>query len=89
MASWARYAEGVDEQGEPITVVDRLADRLTGAARRQRTDPLAFLTGSGFFPDLVEEERFVLPYLDTLASLHAHGARATLERLVGELRGER
>ena len=25
VASWARYAEGVDEQGEPIEVVDRLA----------------------------------------------------------------
>lgn len=27
VASWARYAEGVDEQGQPIEVVDRLADR--------------------------------------------------------------
>ena len=26
VASWARYAEGVDEQGEPIEVVDRLED---------------------------------------------------------------
>ena len=25
VASWARYAEGVDEEGEPIEVVDRLA----------------------------------------------------------------
>src|SRR5690606_21303738 len=28
VASWARYAEGVDEQGQPIEVVDRLADTL-------------------------------------------------------------
>ena len=28
MASWARYAEGVDEQREPIEVVDQLADTL-------------------------------------------------------------
>ena len=27
VASWARYAEGVDEQGEPIDVQDQLADR--------------------------------------------------------------
>ena len=36
VASWARYAEGVDEQGEPIEVVDRLADALQQIAARQR-----------------------------------------------------
>ena len=29
VASWARYAEGIDEQGEPIDVVDRLEDGST------------------------------------------------------------
>src|SRR5919107_1433762 len=33
VASWARYAEGVDEQGQPIEVVDRLRDRLMANAR--------------------------------------------------------
>ena len=33
VASWARYAEGTDEQGEPIEVVDRLSERLGEAAR--------------------------------------------------------
>ena len=36
VASWARYAEGVDERGEPIEVVDRFADSLTQLARRER-----------------------------------------------------
>ena len=37
--SWARYAEGVDEQGEPIEVVDRLKDAVMarGRPRRART----------------------------------------------------
>lgn len=30
---WARYAEGVDEQGEPIDVQDQLADTLVPLAR--------------------------------------------------------
>src|SRR5918995_3482723 len=34
VASWARYAEGVDEQGEPIEVVDRLADTLVAIAQQ-------------------------------------------------------
>ncbi|MFI8524165.1 mannitol dehydrogenase family protein [Promicromonospora sukumoe] len=81
VASWARYAEGVDEQGEPIEVVDRLADRLVPLARSQRADPLAFLRSPMLFGSLVEEPRFVEPYLDALDSLHRVGARATLAAL--------
>jgi mannitol 2-dehydrogenase len=36
------------------------------------------------FGDLVDEPRFVEPYLWTLASLHRHGARATLQALLHE-----
>ncbi|MFI2488754.1 mannitol dehydrogenase family protein [Promicromonospora kroppenstedtii] len=81
VASWARYAEGVDEHGEPIEVVDRLADRLVPLARSQRADPLAFLRAPALFGSLVEEPRFVEPYLDALDSLHRVGARATLAGL--------
>jgi mannitol 2-dehydrogenase len=81
VASWARYAEGVDEQGEPIQVVDRLADRLTATARRQHDDPLAFLRDREVFGDLVDDDRFTAVYREHLESLQAHGARATLEKL--------
>jgi mannitol 2-dehydrogenase len=82
VASWARYAEGVDEQGEPIEVVDRLADTLTKLARRQREAPDAFISNRLLFGDLVDDERFRTAYRSALASLHEHGARATLESLV-------
>ena len=82
MASWARYAEGVDEQGEPIEVVDRLKDELMAIARRQREDPDAFIANRELFGDLIDDERFVDAYRSALASLHARGARATLESLV-------
>jgi mannitol 2-dehydrogenase len=82
VASWARYAEGVDEQGQPIAVVDRLADRLTRAARRQREDPDAFIANRDVFGDLADDERFAAAYRSALASLHRRGARATLESLV-------
>jgi len=81
VASWARYAEGEDEQGEPITVVDRLRDALTATARRQREDPLAFVSQRELFGDLVDDERFVAVYLQVLDSLHTKGARRTLEDL--------
>ena len=82
VASWARYAEGVDDEGEPIEVVDRLAARLTRAARRQRADPDAFIANRDVFGDLVNEKPFVAAYRSALASLHQRGARATLESLV-------
>ncbi|OBH51729.1 mannitol dehydrogenase family protein [Mycobacterium sp. E2479] len=83
VASWARYAEGVDEQGQPIEVVDRLADSLVPIARTQRDDPVAFLANRSIFGDLVDHERFRESYLWALDSLHRNGARATLRALIG------
>jgi mannitol 2-dehydrogenase len=81
VASWARYAEGVDEQGQPIDVVDRYSGLLTSLARRQREDPDAFIANRDLFGDLAGDERFVAAYRSALASLHQRGARATLESL--------
>ncbi|MGO4343262.1 mannitol dehydrogenase family protein [Pedococcus sp. 2YAF34] len=79
VASWARYAEGRDERGEPVEVVDRLKDRVMAAAAHQREDPLAFIRDRDLFGDLAEDERFAAAYTAALAHLHEHGARATLE----------
>jgi mannitol 2-dehydrogenase len=81
VASWARYAEGVDEQGRPIEVVDRLRDTLVPLARRQTEHPTAFIENREVFGDLVDDERFVSTYKSVLSSLHTKGARATLEEI--------
>jgi mannitol 2-dehydrogenase len=81
VASWARYAEGVDEHGREIEVVDRLKDSLMESAQRQRSDPVAFIENRDLFGDLADDERFVAAYREALDSLHEHGARATLEWL--------
>jgi mannitol 2-dehydrogenase len=81
VASWARYAEGVDEQGEPIEIVDQLADTVRQLAAQQQDDPLAFVKNRELFGDLASEPAFTEPYLDTLNSLHSKGSRATLEAL--------
>jgi mannitol 2-dehydrogenase len=87
VAGWARYSEGVDEDGQPIEVADRRRDTLAASARRQRQDPLAFIADRELFGDLVDDERFTAPYLAALTSLHERGARATLDALVAELAG--
>src|SRR5829696_9103763 len=81
VASWARYAEGVDERGEPIPIVDRRAEALTGRALRQRDDPDAFLADRELFDGLPDDARFVSAYREALASLHTGGVRATLAAL--------
>jgi mannitol 2-dehydrogenase len=83
VAGWARYSEGVDDEGRPLEITDRRKERLAANARRSREDPLAFLADRELFGDLVDDERFTAPYLATLASLYERGARATLEELVG------
>ena len=59
VASWARYAEGVDEWGEPIEVVDQLADSLVPIARSQHENPTAFIEITAVFGDLAQQPRFV------------------------------
>ncbi|MFG1906370.1 mannitol dehydrogenase family protein [Kribbella sp. NPDC048928] len=81
VASWARYAEAVDEQGQPIEVVDRLRDKLVERAQHNREDPLVFISDPDLFGELASDEGFVTPYKAALKSLHEIGARATLEAL--------
>ncbi|CCQ13815.1 putative mannitol dehydrogenase [Rhodococcus sp. AW25M09] len=81
VASWARYAEAVDESGEPIEIVDQLKDSLVPIAQSQGEDPTAFIANRAVFGDLIDNERFVAEYTKQLASLHENGARATLEAL--------
>ncbi|MFF2086930.1 mannitol dehydrogenase family protein [Nocardia sp. NPDC058176] len=82
VAAWARYAEGIDEQGDPIEVVDQLADQLIPLARTQRTDPTAFIDNTALFGDLGSDPRFTEAYVHALNSLHHHGACATLAWLL-------
>jgi mannitol 2-dehydrogenase len=79
VASWARYAEGVDEDGRPIEIVDQRKERVMRRAQEQRSDVLAFLRDPDLFGDLVDDARFTDEYAAALESLHASGARATLE----------
>jgi len=87
VASWARYAEGVDEQGEPIEIVDQLKDTLVPLARKQHEDPTAFIANRSVFGDLVDNDRFVAEYTKQLKSLHDNGARSTLEALLAHVSG--
>ena len=82
VASWARYAQGTDEQGRPIEVVDRLREQVCELARGAREDPDVFIANRDLFGDLAESERFAGAYREALTSLYQRGARETLAALV-------
>jgi mannitol 2-dehydrogenase len=82
VASWVRYAEGEDEQGRPIEVVDNRKEQVIELAGRARDgDPDAFIANRDLFGDLAESERFMEAYRRHFGSLHERGARATLDAL--------
>jgi mannitol 2-dehydrogenase len=80
VASWARYAEGRDEQGEPIAVVDRMKDALMAIAANNRNHRTAFIENREVFGDLCDDPRFVQAYTEALACLYEAGARETVRR---------
>lgn len=81
VASWARYAEGVDESGEPIAIVDPLKEELVPIAQSQRQNPLAFIQNQKLFGNLADNQIFVKAYLQALNSLFEKGAHETVASL--------
>jgi mannitol 2-dehydrogenase len=81
VASWARYAEGTDEDGQPIEVVDALREEVMARAGRQREDPLSFLRNEELFGDLADEPRFAEAYLSALAAFQRGGATQALRQV--------
>ena len=80
VASWARYAEGKDEQGEPIVVVDRMKGELMAIAQHNRENITAFIENREVFGDLCDNARFVTAYTEALQSLYHVGAKETVRR---------
>jgi mannitol 2-dehydrogenase len=81
VASWAKYCEGMDENGKPLTIADRVKDERIAAAKRQGEDSLAFIRNQELFGLLVENERFIEAYTAAARSLREHGAVATITSL--------
>ena len=80
LASWARFAEGVDDSDRPLALVDRRASELQTRASRQHGHPLAFLEIEEVFGDLAANRRLTDEYRSALVSLRTQGVRLTLER---------
>jgi mannitol 2-dehydrogenase len=82
VASWARDAEGTDENGTPHELDDDLAPQLQAAAGRQRRHLTAFLEDNrAVFGELAGDPRFTAVYTSILNSLLERGVRKTFADL--------
>ena len=82
IAAWFRYLNGQDDQGNPITIDDPMADILSQRARSGGTDPTALLSLSELFGDLPQSTYFVESVTNHLRTLSEHGAKKTLTQLL-------
>ena len=78
LACWARFAEGTDEHGARLEIVDPAASTLAAAAQQERAAPLAFVRNRDIFGDLADHRRFADSYLRTLTSIRERGVRAAI-----------
>lgn len=81
IASWARYALGIDESGSPLAIADGRADERRRAAEAEGVQAGAFLQDDTLFAGLGAREDFVQTFHALYASLVDNGARATYRHL--------
>ena len=81
VAAWARYLEGIDEQGRPYDVADRRRQQLVPLAAQQHSRPESLLGLVEVFGDLASQPRFVAAYVEALAALRNDGARSVVHAL--------
>jgi mannitol 2-dehydrogenase len=79
LAAWARFLEGSGENGEAIPLEDPQGLSLSGAAKRAREDPSAFLRAAGFRGAGEEFGRMAGELGTHLREIHRRGMKKALE----------
>jgi mannitol 2-dehydrogenase len=78
-ALWCRHCAGTTDAGEPISLDDPNAARLTPAAQAAKADPAAFLALRDIFGDIADSTDFRSRFEAAVNSLWRDGTRATLQ----------
>lgn len=59
IAAWCYYSDkGIDKDGHTIEIFDAMSSELHQAAKKTKTDPLAFIKQESLFDNLFKNERF-------------------------------
>jgi len=81
VASWARYAEGFDENGASINVIDPMKEEITAAVKAEANNPGAFLRITSIFGELGSNKEFLSQYISARETIHKVGVRGLLKSL--------
>ncbi len=83
-ASWARMCAGTRDDGSPVDANDPFWATLNATALRAKDDPLAWLSMSNIYGDLIDSDRFVTAFQNALSAIWADGmAKAIQTYLAG------
>ena len=83
VAGWLRYLSGVDEKGQPITVDDPMAAKLTRIAKKGGADPVALLELTEVFgKDLSITAGFKLEVTRALKRIYDKGSACAVAEAI-------
>jgi mannitol 2-dehydrogenase len=71
LAAWCYYSDkGINENMEPLEIIDVMKNELHQAAKETQKDVLGFLKQSEFFGDLIENEPFTKKYVEMVQLIY-------------------
>lgn len=72
IAAWCYYSDKrIDNNGQPIEVIDAMSTKLQQSAQQTAADPLAFIRQESLFGDLIDNERFTKLYAEMVQKIYA------------------
>ncbi len=71
IAAWCYYSDkGIDKNGQPLEIIDAMADELHESAKKTQTDPLAFIKQESLFGHLSENGQFASLYAEMVQEIY-------------------
>jgi mannitol 2-dehydrogenase len=71
IAAWCYYSDKqVDQNGQPLEIIDAMSTDLHQAAKQTKTDPLAFINQESLFGNLIKNERFTNLYTEAVLKIY-------------------
>ena len=84
LAAWCYYSDReTNENGEPLEIIDAMKTKLHQYAKNTQTDPTAFVKQREVFGDLLDNQRFVKEYTESIQLIYSgNGIRGLMEQLM-------
>ena len=82
IAGWLKYAQEIDEEGNPINIIDNRKDEIIKAAKEAEADPCCFLKFEDMFGRLSQDKQFRKIFTNAFNIINEFGARKAIEMCI-------